>query len=80
MNRDISDIPIGNLFSERQFLIVTKSNGANYRNKVLVPFAEYILNNEDTSDYKMVNSNLTQKLHKYYQTKSTIKESHDIGV
>ncbi|WP_129600792.1 hypothetical protein [Anaerophilus nitritogenes] len=78
MSNNISDTAIGNLFSERQFLIVTKSNGANYRDKVLVPFAEYILNNEDTSDYKRVNSQLTENLHKYYKTKSTIQESHAI--
>ncbi|SMC18806.1 hypothetical protein SAMN02745134_00668 [Clostridium acidisoli DSM 12555] len=78
MNDNISNMPIGNLFSERQFLIVTKSNGANYYDKVLVPFAEYILNNEDTSDYKRVDSELTKKLCKYYKTKETLEESHKI--
>ncbi|MBN3345520.1 hypothetical protein CF050_01150 [Clostridium botulinum] len=78
MSKNISNTSIGNLFSERQFFIVTKSNGVNYYNKVLVPFAEYILNNEDTSDYKSVDSELTKKLDKYYKTKETLEESHKI--
>lgn len=78
MSRAISDKPIGNLFSERQSLVVTK-NGANYYKKVLVPFAKYILQNEDTSNYRDVNSELTNLIWEhYYNFDKTKEDRHEI--
>ena|GEM_PF-6233587 len=79
MSKNISQFPIGNLFSERQSLIVTRRDGANYYNKVLIPFAEYILNSQDTSDYKNVDSALMKKIHEnYYDNRGDLEERHRI--
>lgn len=73
MSIGISKSPVGNLFTERQSLVVTK-DGANYYKKVLVPFAKYILKNEDTSNYRDVNSNLTDLIWEYYYNFDKTKE------
>jgi hypothetical protein len=75
---NISDTYLGNFLSERQFLICTKRDGDNYHDKVLVPFAKYIMESQDTSDYKKLNSKLTTYIHDKFQSGGTKEWAHEM--